>query len=74
MRTFDRYKMNLRIVQHDGEDYIYSYSTRVAKIDYATRTAVVSRWYSVTTSKHINYACKELGLQPIIKEQENETI
>lgn len=74
MRTFERYKQNLSIVHHDGADYIQSYSTRVAKIDYAERTAIVSRWYSQTTSKHINYACKELGLQPIIKEQANETI
>lgn len=63
MRKFEKYTANLSIVHYDGHDWIQSYSTRVAKIDYNTRTAYVSQWYSMTTSKHINYACKQLGLK-----------
>lgn len=75
MRTFPKYKKNLSVVQYAGADYIQSYSTRVAKIDYGARTAVVNGYYSMTTSKHINYACKMLGLQQTkpTKEQGNET-
>ena len=65
MRTFDKHKDNLQIVYKDGHDYIKSYDTLVAKIDYDERTASVSKWYSQTTSKHINYACERLGLQII---------
>lgn len=74
MRTFPRYKKNLSVVQYSGADYIQSYSTRVAKIDYGARTAIVNGCYSITTSKHINYACKMLGLQQTkpTKEQGND--
>ena len=71
MRTFDRYKENLSIVHYDGADYIQSYTTKVAKIDYNERTAIILGRWSMTTSKHINYACKKLGLEPI-KQDENE--
>jgi len=62
MRTFKKYKKNLRIVTTSEGDYIQSYSTNVAKIDYETKTSKVLRYWSMTTSKHINYASKELGL------------
>lgn len=62
MRTFQKYKQNLSIVTTSEGDFIKSYSTLVAKIDYETKTAKVLRYWSVTTSKHINYACSELGL------------
>lgn len=62
MRKFEKYQMNLRIIYKDGVDYIQSYDTLVAKIDWDEREAIVNEWYSVTTSKHINYACKEMGL------------
>lgn len=64
-RKFDKYKDNLSIVRFDGADWIQSYTTRVAKIDYDNRTAEVLRYWSMTTSKHINYACNELGLTVI---------
>jgi hypothetical protein len=67
MRKFDKYKENLCIVQYDGCDWIMSYTTRVAKIDYAEMTAIVQGYWSMTTSKHINYACKQLGLTKIDK-------
>jgi len=57
MRTFDKYKVNLRQV---GDD-IYSYSTKVATIH--QDKLIQHGWWSVTTQKHINYAAKELGLE-----------
>ena len=62
MRTFKKYKQNLKIVTTSEGDYIQSYSTNVAKIDYSTKTAKILGYWSMTTSKHINYASKELGL------------
>ena len=59
MRTFDKYKKNLR--QH--RDEIWSYSTHVATIEGNTLKQL--GWWSVTTQKHINYAAKELGLELI---------
>ncbi len=62
MKRFSRYKENLR---QEGS-YIISYSTKVAKIegDYLVKLDwnVGGRSSSPTTSKHINYAAKELNL------------
>lgn len=62
MRTLDRYKENLRIVDSD----VYSYNTHVAEIDgdklYKVKWRVNGMSSSVTTTKHINYVAKELGL------------
>jgi len=57
MRTFDKYKQNLRQV---GDD-IYSYSTKVATIH--QDKLIQHGWWSVTTQKHINYVANELGLE-----------
>ena len=57
MRTFDKYKQNLRAT--DGA--VYSYNTRVAEIDHTNRTIKPLGWWSVTTSKHINYVGSEYG-------------
>ena len=57
MKTFDKYKVNLR--QH-GDD-IYSYSTKVATIHHDK--LIQHGWWSVTTQKHINYVANELGLE-----------
>jgi hypothetical protein len=65
MRTFDKYKQNLKVINWDGADYVMSYTTRVAKIDYGTMQLHQLGWWSVTTQKHINYAAKQLGLQLI---------
>ncbi len=51
MRTFDKYKQNLRAT----DDAVYSYDTRVAEIDHRNRTITPLGWWSRTTSKHINY-------------------
>ena len=62
MRTFNKYNQNLKVVNYDGSDYIMSYTTRVARLDYIKKEAVQLGWWSVTTQKHINYAADELGL------------
>ncbi len=63
MRKFNRYKENLRM--HDSA--IWSYNTKVATI--SDGKMIVPKWYSQTTSKHINYAASELGLK-VIREYE----
>ena len=44
---------------------IYSYRTNVAKIDHLKRQVIVKNWYSVTTSKHINYIANLLNYKTI---------
>ena len=63
MRGFNRFKQNLRM--HDGA--IWSYNTKVATI--SDGKMIVPKWYSKTTSRHINYAASELGLK-VIREYE----
>jgi len=63
MRGFNRYRENLRM--HDGA--IWSYNTKVATI--SDGKLIVPKWYSQTTSRHINYAASQLGLK-VIKEYE----
>jgi|TARA_R110000850_G_C9778956_1_gene448185 hypothetical protein len=62
MKTFDRYKQNLRQIGND----IISYDTRVAEIKdnklYKLKWNVRGMTSSPTTSKHINYVANELGL------------
>ena len=48
----------------DG-DFVYSYCTKVAKIDHVKRQVTPLGWWSVTTSKHINYAAKEMGMSVV---------
>lgn len=58
----DRYKQNLRVLGND----VYSYDTHVAEIVgnklYKLKWRVNGMSSSVTTTKHINYVAKELGL------------
>ena len=56
MRTFNKYKQNLR----QDQDKIISYSTHVATIEGDTLRQL--GYWSMTTQKHINYAAKELNL------------
>jgi hypothetical protein len=56
MRTFDKYKKNLK---QDGNKII-SYTTHVATIEGETLNQL--GYWSVTTQKHINYAANELRL------------
>lgn len=51
-----KYKQNLRV---DG-NAVYSYDTHVATIN--DGYLIIHDYYSMTTSKHINYVAKEYGL------------
>lgn len=62
MNRFKKYKQNLSLVEVNGESYIKSYSTLVAKINYNKKELNQLGYWSVTTQKHINYAAKELNL------------
>ena len=63
MRTFDKYKTNLRM--HNNE--VWSYSTKVAQRD--GDSLIQLGWWSVTTQRHINYVAKELGLNLVKKNE-----
>lgn len=58
MRTFDKYKENLRL---EG-DRVYSYDTYVATVNMKERTLTQLGYWSKTTQKHINYVASELDL------------
>ncbi len=59
MRQFPKYKQNLRAT----DNHVYSYNTKVAEIDHTNRTIKPLGWWSVTTSKHINYVGSEYGYE-----------
>ena len=46
-----KYFKNLEVLSNK----IYSYNTEVATIDHLNELVIVKNWYSVTTTKHINY-------------------
>lgn len=69
---FDRYKNNCCIEQTQNGDFVKSYETRVAKIDYDKELIIVFGWWSQTTSKHINYVAQELGYFGVIPADEYE--
>ena len=55
--TFEKYKANLRY----GTEGVYSYGTEVIALDWERRTAKRLGWWSRTTTKHQNYAIKNLS-------------
>ena len=55
MNQLNRYKQNLRVT-HEA---VYSYETKVAEINHKNRTITPLSWWSMTTSKHINYVGSE---------------
>lgn len=59
MKKFIKYRKNLA---HD-DNFVYSYKTKVAQIDNERCILWRLDYFSVTTSKHINYAAKELDLK-----------
>ena len=65
MKTFDKYKQNLR---QEG-NFIISYSTKVAEIIdnelHKLDWNVKGKTTSPTTTRHINYAAKELNINLI---------
>ena len=56
-----RYKQTLQV---DSTE-IYSYDTHVADIDHDSKIVIALDWYSVTTSKHINYVASQLGYKVV---------
>lgn len=52
-----RYKQNLKVI----ENKIYSYCTHVATIDHKKQNIHVLGWWSVTTSRHVNYVTNLLN-------------
>jgi hypothetical protein len=63
IHTFAKYKQNLKVIG----DKLYSYNTHVATIQYPN--LIVPKWYSKTTSKHVNYIAQEYNLN-VVKEYE----
>ena len=57
LNKMDKYKENLLV----SDTNIYSYLTDVATINHNKKEITVKKWYSVTTSKHINYVANEYG-------------
>lgn len=56
MYKFSRYTKNLSC----DDSFIYSYNTKVAEIDHDNFKVKPLGYWSGTTTKHINYATKEL--------------
>jgi hypothetical protein len=67
MKTFEKYKQNLKYTYGDKGLEIYSYGTLVAyydeKID--PNALIQPKYYSQTTQKHINYAVKYFNFKLI---------
>jgi hypothetical protein len=64
IKKFPRYKVNLYMLITETDKFIFSYETKVAEVkDKYVRP--LGHW-SMTTSKHINYAAQQLGL-PVLK-------
>lgn len=59
MAKFKKYGQNL---SYDS-GFVYSYGTKVAQI--VGKTLKPLGYWSVTTSKHINYAATQLGLHKL---------
>lgn len=57
-KEFFRYCDNLT---HDDK-YVYSYGCVVAEIDFENKKLWTMGYWSGSTTKHINYAAKQLGL------------
>ena len=62
-----KYKQNLRV---EG-DRVYSYNTHVATI--SGGKLLIHGYWSVTTSKHVNYVAREYGLERVKAPREKET-
>ena len=57
--SLERYKDNLKVDYNN----IFSYDTKVAEINHVKREIRPLGWWSVTTSKHINYVGSEYGYE-----------
>jgi hypothetical protein len=61
LSKMNRYKENLLV----SDDQIFSYLTPVAKIDHINKTIIVDKYYSMTTSTHINFVGREYNYKVI---------
>jgi len=59
MKRFSRYIDNLSY----DDQFVYSYDCIVALIDNTHKTLWTMGYWSGTTTKHINYAARQLGLK-----------
>ena len=66
LTKMNRYKENLLV----SDEAIFSYLTKVAIIDHFNEQIHINKWWSVTTSKHINYVAKQYDYE-VIKHYEN---
>ena len=55
LKKMDRHKENLLV----STNSVYSYLTKVATINHKERTIKPLGWWSVTTTRHINYVGRE---------------
>lgn len=58
MFTQKKYHTNLYV--DSDRKYIYSYRTQVATIDHEKKSVLVSKFWSRSTTKHINYVALQL--------------
>lgn len=58
---FPKHRQNLYM----KGNHVYSYDTRVATIDLFKRTIRARKFYSRTTSRHINYVAQFYALEVI---------
>ena len=61
LSKLDRYKENLLV----SDNHVFSYLTKVANINHITREVKPLGYWSVTTSKHINYVANEYGYKVV---------
>ena len=59
MVILNKYKQNLEV----DTTYVYSYRTKVGKFYHTNKQIIVDKWWSTTTSKHINYVANEYGYE-----------
>jgi len=59
----EKYKQNLKV----DNFFIYSYGTKVAEINHIKKTVTKLGYWSVTTSKHINYVAREYNYEILNK-------
>ena len=65
LNKMNKYKENLLV----SDNNIYSYLTDVATINHNKKEIIVKKWWSVTTSKHINYVGREYNYKVTKKYQ-----
>ena len=61
LSKMNKYKENLLV----SDDAIFSYLTKVGILDHFNQQIHVDKWWSVTTSKHINYVAKKYDYEVI---------